>query len=378
VFLFAAAAAFAFLAAPAPPLPPAAYFWTDNSVVNNLAISGFDRAVTDFGLVGRKFSYDEEEEQLNGLYGDPWWEGLTRAEIDERWYAFLEDHVREVAGDGTGLVYVFGFLAAEIERIATAHPDTIFVFGPGIARQPNVVLLNADDSEPAYLAGAAAALKTESGTVGFIGGMPFPGVWGFHAGFEAGVRDTDPDIEVVTEYLSPDDPIVAFSDFDRARDTALDMYEAGADIIFHAAGDAGLGVFEAARLFSAEEGRHVWAIGVDSDQYWTVTQLPGVTDPEGWQAHILTSVLKPIEPMTYAVLRAYAERNLEGGEWYWGLAETGGEGISYSGGYLDDIRPQLEALRARIVSGEIEVPCVPQELMDQARALGMGPDDCHG
>jgi len=154
------------------------------------------------------------------------------------------------------------------------------------------------------------------------------------------------------------------------------MYAEGADVIFHAAGNSGLGVFDAATAFSRDEGRHVWAIGVDSDQYETVLELPGATDAVDWQAHILTSVLKPIDGQTYAALAEYARGEFTPGQWKWGLAE-GASGLSYSGGYIDDLRATLEDLEAKIVSGEIDVPCLPVDRRDQAAAMGIGLDDCH-
>jgi basic membrane protein A len=134
-------------------------------------------------------------------------------------------------------------------------------------------------------------------------------------------------------------------------------------------------VFQAAVDFTASEGRHVWAIGVDADQYETVTSLPGATNARAWQQHILTSVLKGIDTMTYAVLAEYAEGTFTPGIWNWGLA-SGANGISYSGGYIDDLRPTLEDLEAKIIAGEIVVPCIPADLLGEAAEFGIDPDNC--
>ena len=197
----------------------------------------------------------------------------------------------------------------------------------------------------------------------------------FWAGYEAGARAVDPDIEILVEHLSVDN-FNGFGDIEGARSVALDMYASGADVIFHAAGNAGLGLFDAATVFSRDEGRHVWAIGVDSDQYWTVLDLPGATDADAWQAHILTSALKPIDGQTYTAVAEHARGEFTPGQWKWGL-EAGASGLSYSGGYIDDLRPTLEDLEAKIVAGEIDVPCLPVDRRELAADIGIGPDDCH-
>jgi basic membrane protein A len=146
-------------------------------------------------------------------------------------------------------------------------------------------------------------------------------------------------------------------------------------VIFHAAGKSGLGLFDAATAYTRTTGRQVWAIGVDSDQYETVTGLPGATHPEAWREHILTSVLKGIDTGTYDVVAAYAKGEFRGGVWSQGLASTT-SGISYSGGYIDDLRPALEELRARIIAGAIVVPCIPADRLGEAAALGLSPEHC--
>ena len=227
------------------------------------------------------------------------------------------------------------------------------------------------------MGGAAAALKSKTGVIGYIGGVDFDGIWPFQAGYEAGARAQRSDIRIIARYLSEFPDFSGFDDVDGAREMALEMYRDGADVIFHASGNSGLGVFDAAVQYSAESGRQVWAIGVDTDQYATVLRLPGgASNARARQAHILTSVLKGIDAEVYAAVAAYGQRKFEPGLWRWGL-ESGAMDISYSGGYIDDIRSQIEALKARIISGEITVPCIPQEKLDAAVALGIPPGECH-
>src|SRR5690606_23439311 len=133
-----------------------------------------------------------------------------------------------------------------------------------------------------YLAGAAAALTSETGVIGYVGGVDYEGIWGFQAGYEAGARAIDPSITILSEYLSGIDTFAGFDDSAAAEATATRMYEDGADVVMHAAGNSGLGLFDAAAGFTEATGRHVWAIGVDTDQYFTTVDLPGVRNAEVW------------------------------------------------------------------------------------------------
>jgi len=116
---------------------------------------------------------------------------------------------------------------------------------------------------------------------------------------------------------------------------------------------------------------------VDTDQYETVLQLPyGAAKTRAWQSHILTSVLKGIDAQIYAAVADYGRRQFKPGLWKWGL-ESGALGLSYSGGYLDDIRANIDALKRRIIDHEILVPCIPKEKAQEAVDLGIPPGQCH-
>jgi basic membrane protein A len=209
------------------------------------------------------------------------------------------------------------------------------------------------------MAGAAAALTTRTGTIGFVGGTEWDVIWRLQAGYEAGARAVDPQVRVLTEYLTAGFDFGGFHDAEGAEEAAQRMYADGADVVFHGAGSAGLGVFEAAYTVSRSTGRHVWAIGVDSDQHQTVLRLPGVMRAERWQPHILTSVEKRMDTAVHEVLRDLANRSFAPGTHQLDLA-SGHLGLSYSGGYLDELRAELEALEAAVIRGEIQVPCLPE------------------
>jgi basic membrane lipoprotein Med (substrate-binding protein (PBP1-ABC) superfamily) len=372
VLTLGGAAAFAFVAIPRP-LAPVSFLWPDgDNIVGRQEIAGFDRAVTEFGLVGRKFELRSLQDSLFAQYGQDWKEG------DERYFGEQRAEVQRLVDEGVGLIMISGhFWYEDIEEVARANPETSFAMAIADRGAPNILYYTTVDSEPSYLAGAAAAMKSKSGVIGYIGGYDWDGIWPFQAGYEAGARATRPDITILAEYLSGGDDYTGFNDVDGARETALRMYADGADVILNVAGQSGLGIFEAATEYSAESGSRVWAIGVDTDQYETVLDLPGGESiARAWQSHILTSVLKGIDTEVHAVLASYAQRKFEPGVWQWGL-ESGAMDISYSGGYIDAFRADLEALKARIISGEITVPCIPDDHADAAVELGILPGECH-
>ena len=249
---------------------------------------------------------------------------------------------------------------------ASAHPDTYFVAVDQVVDGSNVTSVIVNSHEASYLAGVAAALTTTTGKVGFVGGVDEELIWEFAAGFAAGVEATDASIDVLIEYLAqPPDFGGGYENAPGGEAAARRMYTAGADVIFAAAGTSGLGVFEAAADLTSETGHYRWAIGVDTDQYLTVRDLPLSVDPGRWQPHILTSVLKHADVVTRDTVVAFANGELEPGTRFVGLAEGSG-GLSYSGGFLDAHREQLERLREAIVAGEIDVPCRPANRRGEA------------
>ncbi|HZD79736.1 MAG TPA: BTAD domain-containing putative transcriptional regulator, partial [Actinomycetota bacterium] len=319
-----------------------------------------------------------------GMHGDGGWAdmigkgfdaGVARLRMDaERRIVPLTaperfaPELRAAAGEGARLVVIGGtFEDAEgTAAVARDHPDTHFVsvdwVGPTV---PNITYVRFREEEGSFLAGAAAALKSRTGRIGFIGGAGVWTIWRCEAGYEAGARWVDPEVRVRSVYLQSDTPEGGLADDDQAWRKATRMYQRGADVIFAAAGGSGFGVFKAAALTSEDVGRHLWAIGVDSDQYRTV--VPALRDQVGeeiaarLQRHILTSMVKHLDTAVFTTMSRYANGALRPGVRRLGLAE-GGVDIAYSGGFIDDVRPELEHLRRRIIAGEITVPVVPSSM----------------
>ncbi|MGH8937627.1 MAG: BMP family lipoprotein [Acidimicrobiia bacterium] len=294
---------------------------------NDAAARGLDQAIADFGIAS-----EELEPEAGG---------------ENR-----EENLRLLAEAGLPLIFAVGFLFTD-SVLATApdFPDTNFALIDSVVEEPNVANLLFAEEQGSFLVGAAAALKSESGTIGFIGGVEVDLIKKFQAGFEAGVAQINPDAEVLVTYLTQPPDFTGFNDPAKGKEAALAQFEQGADVIYHAAGGSGGGLFEAAREVSDSEGSQHWAIGVDSDQY-------NIVDAS-LQPYILTSMLKRVDVATYETITDLVEGNFQAGIRIFDLAADG-VGYATSGGFVDDIAPQLEELRQQIIDGEIEVPTAPE------------------
>ena len=292
---------------------------------NDSAYAGVEAAIADLGGEVQEFSPNDD--------------GSDRAE-----------GLANLAEAGYDPVIGVGFAYAEtIAEVAEEFPETTFaVVDSSVAEMglENTTGLLFAEEQGSFLAGVAAALKSETDHVGFVGGVEMPLIQKFEAGFTAGAKAVNPDIQVDVEYISPAGDFSGFGDPARGQILARSMYDAGADIVFHAAGGSGSGVFQAA----AETGNR--AIGVDSDQYQTV-------DDPALQAVIMTSMLKRVDNAVEAFITDYSEGNVQGGVDLLYDLESDGVGLATSGGQIDDIQTQIDDYRQRIISGEITVPATP-------------------
>ena len=173
----------------------------------------------------------------------------------------------------------------------------------------------------------------------------------FQAGYEAGARAVNPDIEIESRYLGT--TVEAFNDPAGAKTTAEAMIEAGVDVIYAAAGQSGLGMFEAVKEAN-DAGTTVWAIGVDSDQGSEANA--GV--PNDVKPYILTSMIKRVDVAVFETIRDVNEGDFTAGVRAFDLASNG-VGYSTTGGHIDDIVDQLDDFKQQIIDGEIEVPEAP-------------------
>ena len=300
---------------------------------NDSAAAGIDRAATELGI-----TFTEAVPNADGS---------NRAEL------------LQLAADSSDLVLGIGFLfEGDAAAVGIENPEVNFAVvdsamldfsvDPPVPYSDNIAGLVFAEHQGSFLVGAAAALKSTTGIIGFIGGVS--GVGGlierFEAGYVAGATAVNPDIEVLSEYISAAPDFAGFNAPDRAKDIALAMYEGGADIVYHAAGGSGGGLFEAAKEQSDASGTKVWAIGVDSDQYNTAD--------EAVREFILTSMLKRVDVAVYEIIKSHVDGTFAPGPITYDLS-VDGVGYSTTGGFVDDIADQLEEFKAQIVSGEIVV-----------------------
>ena len=337
--LLVATVTYAVLAGGPARLPPIAYMSEgrgDGSYLDSLG-AGFDRAASELG------------EGSVGEYPAAWWN--------------ISNEVRRLAEEGVqAFVMISSTGGFVMDELASELPDHRFAILDWTGDQPNVQYVNFAEHEGSFLVGAVAALRSETGTIGFVGGLPLQNILRFQAGFEAGARHMRPDIQIVVEYLAPEWDLSGFGSETLAQAKTEPLFQAGADVIYHAAGRGGQGVFEAARVESARQGRHLWAIGVDTDEYSSVLNEPDVSvggpDPRAWQPHILTSMIKRLDIATYTLIKEFASDQFRPGLRVFRLADDG-VGYSTSGGFIDDLVPTIEGLKARIIAGEILVPETP-------------------
>ena len=200
------------------------------------------------------------------------------------------------------------------------------------------------EQEGSYLAGVAAALMSKTKKIGFVGGMEIPVIERFNAGFVEGVKAVDPSIEVQVKYTGK------FDDAALGKSTANLMYSSGVDIIFHAAGGTGNGVFaEAKERKTKDANADVWVIGVDSDQY-----EEGVV---GDTNVTLTSMLKRVDTAVQSIANEAMAGNFPGGKTTtYGLAEEGVSLADSRGAIPQDVLDKVKEYSDKIASGEIVVP----------------------
>jgi len=305
---------------------------------NDSAAAGLDKASDDLGVSTAEASASND--------------GSNREEL-----------LNLQATEGAPLVFGVGFLFVDpMVAAATANPETNFAIVDGFVdpnfdgdvsdAPPNIRMLLFSEEQGSFLVGAAAALKTQTNKVGYIGGVNIPSIQAFEAGFRAGVQAIDPSIEIVSQYITEPPDFAGFNDPASGRVIAQSMFEGGADVVYHAAGGSGGGLFQAAKDYSEANNTQVWAIGVDSDQY--------LTAGEEFQPYILTSMLKRVDVSVFNTIQDQVNGEFSGGISVYDLS-VDGVGYSTTGGFVDDIADQLDGFKAQIVSGDIVVSRDPAD-----------------
>lgn len=260
---------------------------------------------------------------------------------------FIPNFNQAVQGD-FDIIYGIGFMLRDsVEEMAQQNEDQYFGIVDDVVELDNVVSLNFKDHEASFLAGVAAALTTETDQIGFIGGIEGLIIDRFETGFIAGVEHVNPDIEVDVQYAE------SFSDAAQGQQIANGMYSSGVDVIFHAAGAVGNGVFtEARNRMEDNSDTDLWVIGVDRDQ-----------EEEGeWSDGnvTLTSTIKAVGTAVKLSAEQTEGEGFPGGEnIQYGLDNDGVDLVE--GNLSAEAWSEVEEVRQQILDGEIEVPEFSQE-----------------
>lgn len=287
---------------------------------NDLAYEGLMRAVKDFGIK---------------------YQVATPTEGNDR-----EIFLRKFSSGKATLILGIGFLFSDdIEKLAKEFPDKHFAcidytVKPGVKIPDNLLGLKFKEQESSFLVGAIAGLVTKVNKVGFVGGAKGPLIKRFEVGYTKGVKTVNPKCEVGITYAGVSGD--AFANPVKGKELAYSLFQNGADIVFHASGSTGLGVFKAA------EELNKMAIGVDADQ--AREAKPGV---------IISSALKRVDSVVYNAIKSSLDGNFKGGIKEFGLKEDG-VGYVYSDSNKNIITPEMhkkvEELKEKIIKGEIVVP----------------------
>jgi len=291
---------------------------------NDAAAAGLDKAAKELGVVSKEASASNGEAE-----------------------SAREERLQQLIDAGYTNIVAVGFAyAPSVTKVAKANPKVKFALVDSTdAKGDNIENITFAEHEGSFLVGAAAALKSKTGNVGFVGGVEIDLIKKFEAGFTAGAKAVNPNIKVQTKYLTQPPDFSGFGSVDKGKTAAEGMYQNGADVIYHAAGGSGGGVFTAAKAAGK------LAIGVDSDQAASPA-LAGVKDV------ILTSMLKKVDVGVYDFIKSVKEGSFKSGEKVFNL-KVNGVGYATTGGQVDDIKSKLDDFKQQIIDGKITVPTKP-------------------
>jgi len=251
----------------------------------------------------------------------------------------IEPALRAFAQYGYNLITGVGFAQGPIIKdVARDYPQIHFVIIDSVVEAPNVASLLFKEHEGSFLVGMIAAYKSRTEAIGFVGGMDIPLIHKFATGYEEGARYVNPKIRVLKNYVGITD--AAWNNPGKGRELANAQYEQGVDVIFQAAGNSGLGVFDAAEAYKK------YAIGVDANQNWV---KPG---------YVLTSMLKRIDNAIYSIVKDEVDGKFQGGVHIYGLENDGiGYAIDEYNRHLipDWVIEKVEQARRDIIAGKIKV-----------------------
>ncbi len=290
--------------------------------------------------LGGKFDKSFNEAAYNGAEA---WKAATGGsflDLELQTDAQREQAVRRFASQGANPIVMAGFSwTAALTTVAAEFPDTNFVVIDAVVEAPNVQSILFDEHTGSFLVGVLAAMKSETGTVGFVGGMDIPLIHKFYCGYAQGAKAVNPDVKLIENYIGTTP--AAWNDPVTAGELAKAAVDAGADVVYAAAGGSGLGVLQAMK----DAGK--FSIGVDSNQNYL---QPG---------SVLTSMLKRVDvAVQTALTEAADDATFKPGVTILGLAN---DGVGYAVDEYNEalITPEMTAAaedyKAKIIAGEVAV-----------------------
>lgn len=259
-------------------------------------------------------------------------------------------NLTQFAQGGFDLTYGVGFLLADaVKEVADQHPDQNFAIIDSVVEGKNIASISFKEHEGSFLVGVVAAMTTKTDKVGFVGGVDSDLIKKFEIGFKAGVQAVNPKIKVIAQYAGD------FGKPEKGASIAASIYGQGADIIYHAAGGTGNGVFQEAKNRS-KNGEKVWVIGVDRDQH-----------AEGLPEDVtLTSMVKRVDLAAQIVSKQALDGKFPGGQIVEFGLDTDGVGIATNPESQKNVSKEalakVEEFSAKIKDGSIKVPANEKEL----------------
>lgn len=272
--------------------------------------------------------------------------GIVLRDIEPGNPTSIEPAMRAFAERGYDLIIGIGFAQTPIiESVARDYPNIRFAVVDGVSDLPNVASLVFKEHEGSYLVGMLAARASKTGTIGFLGGMDIGLIHRFKEGYEEGARAVNPNIRVIPNYVGVTD--AAWNNPGKGKEIALAQIGKGADVLFTAAGNSGLGAFDAVEQQGKQSGRAThFVIGVDSNQNMV---KPGF---------VLTSMVKRVDNAVYDIIKDVVTGQFKTGFHVYGL-DKDGVGYSLDEYNKDLISPemikQVDEARQKIINGEIKV-----------------------
>lgn len=316
--------------------------------------------VTDIGGVDDKSFNQSAWEGLQNwgeAHGLSKGNGIDYAQSNDK--ADYMPNLTRLIRDEYDIIFGIGFeLKEDIEKVAKQYEDTHFAIVDDTVEQPNVASIMFKEHEGSFLVGVAAAKKTTTNKVGFVGGIDSPLINKFESGFIAGVKSVNPDIDIDVQYAE------SFGAPDKGKIIASNMYSSGVDVIYHSSGGTGNGVFNQAKdLKQNDPDRDIWVIGVDRDQH---------DEGEIGDDNVtLTSMIKRVDVAVENVTNQSMEGEFPGGELLeFGLEDDAiGFATTNEEAMTDDIIDEVNQWKEKILNGDIDVPQTRDETKDFVDAL---------